>query len=155
MAGAVSLLDMPWPIAVLHQHGREEIAIRTPQGPVRLSITRGSMMSGPVSVRFILEPSRLAARLQALQRWDQLVRTGSWHPGLGQQLSRPERWRLVIETLDALGAGLSLRNIATRLFGKEAVAKEWNAASDHLKLKTRRLVARAYDMLDGGYRSLL
>lgn len=61
----------------------------------------------------------------------------------------------VLRVADALTTGASQREIATVLFGAEAVARDWNGRSDALRSRLRRLVREARTMAAGGYRQLL
>jgi len=152
---AISLDGLPWPTAILKQGDREELAIRAPQGTVRLSIVDGTLLKGPVALEYRLDGPNLAERLLALQRWDYLLRTGSWPQALIHHAPRTDRWLLVLVTMDALARNLSLRETAIALFGLETVAREWNQSSDHLKMRTRRLITQARALAAGGYRKLL
>lgn len=153
--GALSLLDLPWPVAILRQVNSEEIAIASPQGPIRLSIVEGTMLEGSVTLHYLLEAPRLTRNLQALQRWDILLRTGSWPRSFDRAMARADRWPLILATLDSLALDHSLRETAIALFGQAAVEREWNTMSDHLKLRVRRLITQARALVAGGYRLLL
>jgi len=56
---------------------------------------------------------------------------------------------------DARTAGASQREVAEMLFGEEHVRLDWNARSDSLRSRVRRLVKEARRLAAGGYRSLL
>ncbi|SEL95046.1 hypothetical protein SAMN05428989_2962 [Pseudoxanthomonas sp. GM95] len=60
---------------------------------------------------------------------------------------------LTLQTLDAVLAGASQREIAIGLFGRQVVADGWHADSD-LRARVRRLVRRGRELMDGGYRRL-
>lgn len=151
----IRLADFPWPIAILQQRNREELAIRAPQGIVRLSIVEGTMLDGPVTLDYRVGGPGLAERLQALARWDCLLRTGSWPQALVRSTPRADRWPLILATMDALASGHSLRETAVALFGRETVDREWHQPSDHLKMRTRRFISHARRLAEGGYRDLL
>lgn len=148
-------MTLPWPAHVLRSGDSEEVAIETPDGRVRLSVKSGSVLNGTVHLTYMLDGDRLGDRLKALQRWHYLVQTGKALPPKIPPSGRTARWPLLIATLDALADQCSLREIATRLFGGTIVARDWNAGSDYLKLRTRRLVTQARALAMGGYRSLL
>ncbi|MGV7186992.1 DUF2285 domain-containing protein [Xanthomonas axonopodis] len=59
-----------------------------------------------------------------------------------------------LQALDGYLAGASLREIATGLFGADAVAAGWHTDSG-LRARTRRLVRRGEALMRGGYRRLL
>ena len=58
-----------------------------------------------------------------------------------------------LQALDATLAGVSLREVATGLFGADAVSAGWHADSD-LRARVRRLVRRGDALMRGGYRRL-
>jgi hypothetical protein len=47
------------------------------------------------------------------------------------------------------------REVAEALFGEPAVAAEWDGRDGPLRAKTRRLIAAADDLVDGGYLKIL
>lgn len=66
-----------------------------------------------------------------------------------------ERLRHALIALDESTAGKTYRQIAIAIFGDRRVAEDWNGASQFLKDRTRRLVARGRELMSGGYRDLL
>ena len=66
-----------------------------------------------------------------------------------------ERLRQALLALDGSLAGVTYRQIATTIFGDERVRRDWDAASRFLKERTRRLVAKGRELMNGGYRDLL
>lgn len=151
----LSLSALPWPSAVLKKGNCEEVAIYAPQGTVRLSIVAGTMLKDPVALEYHFRGNGLSDRLRALQRWDCLLRDGCWPQYLSRRATRADRWPQLLATLDALALGLSLRDTAMTLFGRERVEREWNQTSDHLKMRTRRLMQQARALAAGRYRDLL
>jgi hypothetical protein len=133
----------------------EEIAIDTPTLSVRLSVQQGTLHGGPVTLRYLVEPRHLSERLLALQQWDALLRTGGIPAALQRSIVDHSRWLAIVTTLDALAAGCSLREAAARVFGEEETARAWHHPSDYLKMRIRRLVARALELASGGYLDIL
>jgi hypothetical protein len=66
-----------------------------------------------------------------------------------------ERLHYALIALDESLAGKSYRQIAITIFGEKRVAEEWLGASQFLKDRTRRLVAKGTELMKGGYRDLL
>jgi hypothetical protein len=66
-----------------------------------------------------------------------------------------ERLRHALIALDESMAGKTYRQIAITIFGDKRVAEEWGGASQFLKDRTRRLVAKGKELMAGGYRDLL
>lgn len=153
--GAFSLFELPWPAVLLQQPDRQELLVESPQGQTRLSLAAGDLLQGPVGLRYIIEGAALLERTHALQRWDWLLRKGAWPQSLERNSTPGERWSLLLATLDALARHRSLRETAIALFGEMTVEREWNQTSDHLKSRTRRLIAQARALAAGGYKALL
>jgi hypothetical protein len=81
-------------------------------------------------------------------------------PGASPSAARPpwsanERLQYALLALDGSLGGRTYREIAIMIFGEERVAEDWNAASRFLKDRTRRLVAKGHELMNGGYRDLL
>lgn len=66
-----------------------------------------------------------------------------------------ERLQHALIALDESLAGKSYRQIAITIFGEKRVAEEWQGPSLYLKDRTRRLVAKGTELMQGGYRELL
>ncbi|MCA6121275.1 DUF2285 domain-containing protein [Bradyrhizobium sp. WSM 1704] len=71
------------------------------------------------------------------------------------QFTSDERLRHALVALDESLNGKTYRQIAITIFGVKMVADEWLGASQFLKDRTRRLVAKGKELMDGGYRDLL
>ena len=89
--------------------------------------------------------------LKRLHRFMEQTPTAGGRPGL----SSDERLRHALIALDESMAGKTYRQIAITIFGEKKVAEEWNGASQFLKDRTRRLVAKGTELMKGGYRDLL
>ncbi len=117
---------------------------------LQLLITDGGLGA---PVRFATPPDdRLAVRLRALQALERALR-GVTHE---VDLTPQQRHRLIraLAVLDARAEGLSYRETAVRLFGREAVAGEpWKTSSR--RDVTLRLARLGADLCGGGYRRLL
>ncbi len=66
-----------------------------------------------------------------------------------------ERLYQALVALDESMSGKTYRQIAIAIFGEKRVAEEWGGASQFLKDRTRRLVAKGHELMTGGYRDLL
>jgi hypothetical protein len=66
-----------------------------------------------------------------------------------------ERLHQALVALDESLNGKTYRQIAIAIFGEKRVAEEWQGASQFLKDRTRRLVAKGTELMQGGYRDLL
>lgn len=66
-----------------------------------------------------------------------------------------DKLRHALMALDGFLAGKTYRQIAMTIFGEVRVAEEWGAGNESFKDRTRRLVARGRELMQGGYRSLM
>ncbi len=89
--------------------------------------------------------------LKLLQRFTQPVADGT----LRSPFASDNRLRHTLIALDESMAGKTYRQIAIAIFGEQRVAEDWTGASQFLKDRTRRLVARGRELMTGGYRDLL
>jgi hypothetical protein len=89
-------------------------------------------------------------RLKTLQRFTRPDSAGGRSP-----FANDERLHHALIALDESMAGKTYRQIAIAIFGEHRVAEEWVGASQFLKDRTRRLVAKGHELMAGGYRDLL
>ncbi|WP_063684680.1 DUF2285 domain-containing protein [Bradyrhizobium stylosanthis] len=80
-------------------------------------------------------------------------------PGF-QKVQRPpfandERLQHALIALDESLRGKTYRQIAVAVFGEKKVTEEWRSHSQFLKDRTRRLVAKGTELMNGSYRDLL
>jgi hypothetical protein len=121
-----------------------------------LELGDGDPMAGAFLPRFIIEGThRLSAQLMTLKRITALTRTGGLAPSLFLPPRRAARFVALLRTVDGRAAGASHRDIAAALFGAERTETDWNAASDFLRSRTKRIIASANLMVDRGYLKLL
>ncbi|QJU60275.1 DUF2285 domain-containing protein [Sphingomonas sp. AP4-R1] len=153
---AFDILDQWGPVAILQRKGMAEQILLTRSGQsVRLALVAGTFLNGPV--RLAMEFSEwplLNKRLETARRLA-AFREPSFVQRVTSSPAGRDRRLLVLRTLDAMATEYSYRAVATALFGPEYVAREWNGRSDFLKSRTRRLVAHAEHLVDGGYRAAM
>jgi hypothetical protein len=89
-------------------------------------------------------------QLKTLQRFTRPETAGGRSP-----FANDERLYHALIALDESMAGKTYRQIAIAIFGEQRVAEEWVGASQFLKDRTRRLVARGHELMTGGYRDLM
>ena len=145
------------PAILLQQKGQPEELLLNP-GPhsIRMSVTRGTLLGGPVHLTYRLQGlEMLDVRLLALRRLEMLHRTGRIPVSLFPAARRIGRWTRILETLDALASGPAQRAAAVRLYGKPAVIDSWSATSDSMQSRVRRLIAEATRLANGGYLDLV
>lgn len=96
----------------------------------------------------------LSAQTELLKSLQRFTEPGS------KTLQKPlftsdDRLHHALIALDESLAGKTYRQIAITIFGEKRVAEEWLGASQYLKDRTRRLVAKGNELMKGGYRDLL
>lgn len=144
-------------VAVLRQEGGwEQILLADGTHVIQLEVRRGSLLDGPVLLRYDLEGFvDLAPKLRTLARLLALRRYGRFPRSLFPPERRARRWLMALKALDASWSGAHARDIATALFGERVVARDWTSASDYLRSRVRRAVAAGECLSNGGYRKLL
>ncbi|MEH3102201.1 DNA -binding domain-containing protein, partial [Sphingomonas adhaesiva] len=152
---AFDIRRLSLPASLLKDDRGEELAIRCGDLTVRISIEVGTLLEGSVRLDYRLGGCRLARPLLALGQYDAMLRLGRIPPALRGTARAVDRPALVLRTLDALAADVGARRIAIALFGEEEVAASWEHPSDYLRMRTRRLIARARQLAGGGYLDLL
>lgn len=122
---------------------------------VALELHDLAVLTRPASLVFELDGlddlNRHTECLKTLQRFTK-PRPAEGH---GSPFAGDERLRHALIALDESMAGKTYRQIAIALFGDKRVAEEWGGASQFLKDRTRRLVAKGHELMNGGYRDLL
>jgi hypothetical protein len=111
---------------------------------VRLDVFDGSVIGGPVALRFELgDDDHVETRIAALRLFRGTAAIGR-HPRLAGRL-------LALQAVDAQDAGASLKETAELLQGPG----DWPGDGDHRKSQVRRLLALGQDMKHGGARAIL
>jgi hypothetical protein len=143
-------------ISVTATDGTEHLLLRDAFGHLRIDVTAGTALAGPIIPRVTLSGIETSApKLLSLRRLHGLSRQGHLPRALFPAERRAPRWIAMLRTLDALDEGASQRDIAAALFGDERVADEWRGASDHLRSAVQRLTREARRLAEHGYRALL
>lgn len=136
--------------------GGERIMLRYGALHLRVDLTSGTVLDGPVRPKVVLPGFwGISAQLLTLKRLGVLARRGQMPTSLQPNVRRASRWTRMLQALDGILAGGSQRDIANAIFGAATVSAEWRGASDHLRLKVQRLVREARRLAGGGYRAIL
>jgi len=125
---------------------------------VRLDVTDGTVLEGPVWLRFEFTGlAGMEVKLLTLRRLVALVRLGRFPRGLFPlpPVRRARRWMMALRALDARRAGATHREIAAALFGETRVAADWDGSSAYLRCRVQRLIRLGEALVQGGYRDLL
>lgn len=134
----------------------EHLAIDDGRRRLRVDVVGGTLLEGPVRLRFLIDGSDgLDQSALTLRRLAALLRRGRLLPSLYPTDTRLARWTAALRVKDALTAGASHREIAIALHGIDHVAEHWGGRSDALQSRIRRAAALARRLAAGGYRDLL
>lgn len=149
----VRALGLPC-LVVTSDAGDQHALIADGARRLRLAVTKGDVLAGPVLLHFKL-PSRDcgAACLTSVRDLLVLRDTGRLPPPGMAVAQRAGRWLHVLRALDARRAGASQRQIAALVFGESRVAQDWGGASDYMRMRVQRLVRSAEQMAAGRYRA--
>ena len=143
-------------IVPLAEQGGEHLLLHEGSRQIRLHVETGTLLDGPVSLRFAFDPQgRFEPPLATLRRFLHLQRTGEWLV----QAPLPKRLRAraitALRVHDALATGARLRDIAVMLYGEPRVAEDWRAPGEAMKSQCRRWKIVAREMAKGGFTCLL
>lgn len=138
------------------QEGGERVLLRHEGVHLRVDLTAGTVLDGPVRPKVVLPGLwGISPQLLTLKRLGMLARRGKLPTSLQPREKRGSRWARMLQALDGHVAGATHREIADTIFGSDLVRSEWRGASDHLRLKVQRLLREARRLTRGGYRELL
>lgn len=136
--------------------GREQLLISDGRRAIRIDVLAGTVVSGPVVLRYRLAGLASAERsVLTLRRLLALWRTGQFCRSLHPREVRAQRWLLMLRAHDALAAGAGQRDIAKVLLSAEAGEARWRSRSPSVRAQAQRLVRGARRMASGGYLELL
>ena len=141
--------------AVIDAEGFTLIALKRNGACVPLEVRGLSVLTAPfVPVFELYDLDDLSAQTELLKR---LQRFTNSDPGASQKspLASDERLHHALIALDESLRGRTYRQIAMTIFGEKKVAEEWHGHSQFLRDRTRRLVAKGTELMNGGYRDLL
>lgn len=143
-------------VMVRSPHGAEHLLLSDGKRTLRLDVQAGSILEGPVELRYLLAGFASAeAPLLTLRRLLALQRTGSFARSLHPRETRARRWILILRAFDALAAGASQRDIAEALLSREAAGPLWRSRVSSVRSQAQRLVRGARHVAGGGYWDLL
>lgn len=151
------LMALPLPVTHLSiPSSGEQLLLSKGSRSIRLSITKGTLLDGPVRLRYQLGGTdRLELRLLALRRLAGFLRNRRIPVALYPVGAKARRWMDIIAVLDALAHGCPHRAIAQILFSDRLVNRDWTGGSDYLRTRTHRLVCGARKLAAGGYIDLV
>lgn len=133
--------------------GCEHVLFQDGLRHLQLTVTQGSVLDGPVCLRYLLSGFQDAeAKALALRRFCHLWRFRRFPKSLYPVERRAARWTMMARAWDAVNAGASQREAAAVLFGKRAATEDWEAG---YRTRVQRLLRGAQRLVEGGYLSLL
>ena len=156
---AFDLTRLASPVLVLRDtSGVEHLLIGDRDCRVRIDVTGGTVLEGPVRLHFEFAGLvGMEAKLLTLRRLVALIRLGRFPRGLFPlpPVGRARRWMMALRAMDARRAGATHREIAAVLFGEAMVAADWDGRSAYLRCRVQRLIRLGEALVQGGYRDLL
>jgi hypothetical protein len=146
-----------WATLALDADGSEHLVLSDGARRIRIDVLEGSLhRHGPVKLHYLVSGiTGVEPRLRTIERLLAVWRTGSFPVRLFPEPGGVARRIDALRVHDARAAGASYRDIATILFGAQAVRTEWRGRSDYLHARVRRLAIEARHMIRGGWRDLL
>jgi hypothetical protein len=151
------LAHLACPVLVLRDvSGAEYLLIGDGTGQIRLDVTAGTVLQGPVRFRYELAGTvGVESKLLTLHRLITLLRLRRFPRGFFPSRQRGRRWMMALRAFDARRAGATHREIAVALFGEAAVAADWDGSSAYLRCPVQRLIHLGETLVRGDYRRLL
>jgi hypothetical protein len=126
-------------IRIIRSAQGEHLLVDRGSGPVRIDVSEGSVLSGPVNLQFdIRDDDHLAAQIAALRVFDGFTDNPA-HRHLVRHLR-------ALAALDARRAGGSLRETADLVIGPG----DWPGDGEHRKSQVRRLVIAGEQLVAAG-----
>ena len=108
---------------------------------LRLDVVDGSVLGGPVQLRYQLaDGNSLPARVMTLRRLLALQRLGRFPQTLFPPEAYACRWIRSLQAFDGLASGASHRQIAIALYGADTVKVDWLGRSAYLRCRVQRLL---------------
>ncbi|KZD07577.1 DUF2285 domain-containing protein [Thalassospira xiamenensis] len=139
---------------LITQDNYQHFLLRDQYRHLQISITEGTLLEGPVRLRFIISGmKRLKEQALALKRFHAFYRTGKFPNVLYPVERRALRWKMMLQAWDGRQAGASHREIAEVLYGHRIVAEDWSAG--FLRTRVQRLLRGADRLVHGGYLDIL
>lgn len=136
--------------------GIEHLLIGDAAHHLRLDVAEGSVLDGPVRLRYPLaDDHTLPAKILALRRLLALERLGRFPRLLFPPDPYAARWARAMQAFDGRRLGATHREIAAVLYGDALVDAEWRGRSDYLRCRVQRALRVAGMLVNGGYRRLL
>lgn len=146
-----------WLTVAVDAAGGEHAVLSDGWRHIRLDIETGLLAGADTVVLHYRLCGTVSAqtRILPLRRLLDLCRHHRFTRSLFPRDPRMPRFVAMLRAHDALCKGASQREIGAALFGEERVRNDWNAQSDSLRSRVKRLARDARRMAAGGYRQLL
>lgn len=143
-------------LAVIGVDGVPVVTMKADGINVGLAAHGWQVLTRPVSLTFELDAFHdLGPQTECLRLLQRLTEIDDPKKVGRSPWNNDERLRQALIALDGSLAGKTYREIAIIIFGEERAAADWNGASRFMKDRTRRLVAKGQELMNGGYRELL
>jgi len=142
-------------LAAIAADGTHVVTMKREDSRIALKLVGLPVLTRPFRITFEVDGlDNIGAQTDALKVLQRLAAADA-AKAFRSPFANNERLCHALIALDLSIAGKTYRQIAVALFGKETVAADWQGASQFLKDRTRRLVAKGHELMNGGYRDLL
>ena len=142
--------------AVIGVDGVPVVTMKSRGFNVGLVASGWHVLTRPAAVTFELDRfDELTARIECLRILQRLTEPGAPESAGRSSWNANRRLLHALVALDGSLGGQSYREIAMMVFGQKRVTEDWTATSRFLKDRTRRLVTKGHELMNGGYRDLL
>ena len=123
---------------------------------MRVDIVQGTVLGGPVQLRFlIVDDQHATVQVTALRQFQSLRRLGFFSRSLHRPEPHASHWIRQLRALDALEQQIGSREMATVLFADRFARGGWRDGGEPARSAVRRLIGTSRRMVTGGYLDLL
>lgn len=156
--GVFSLSDIPLPSVVLRTvDGVQHVVIKDEVRSLQLTV-RGASLEQPVGLLVdtaLHTPAFPDRQMEALASLRILLSTGELSRRHLPPHPRSERLGFYRAAFDGIVEGLTQKEIAVKLVGRETVDREWPNADGPLRARVRYAMLRSRQLVNHGYLALL
>jgi hypothetical protein len=154
---AIDLRQFDLAVRVLKtQPSEEHVLISDGHRSIHLHVLEGSILDGPVRLAHVMNGiANPLNQFLTIERLTALRTLGRLPVELFPADPRASRWILALKAYDMSREGISLREIADRLYANAILTTAAGTKSDWPKSRVRRLLNMADTFLNGGYSTIL
>lgn len=136
--------------------GRETFIAASESVRVQMECTGASLLSGPVTLNFVIEGLEIDAKAEAIRRLAALYRNDAADRAADREwTSRTLMLRDGLIALDVAQAGGTHRDVARAIHGEEEAERGFSAGDEVMKRRMQRLRQKAFELMQGEFLSLV